>query len=618
MDTLLLVVVALLGAGAGAALMARRGRSGDRPVPPRADGSAAPAAQRVAPDAPAAPQAAPGDEDVSAPVPAAGPARARGAVAAVVRAPRIAPPDGTVTTLATLAAGAGPDASITVDVAATGPLVVRTPDGRVGGGLAAALLAAYGDRSVVRVAPPGRHDRTDASGALVGTAVHEPLRTLVAGLPGPLPRTDAVLLVEHAERHLRRGLDADALRSLAAQRALLVVLVVGPSPDGGAVDDLQQWLIGGAGGHTAGPLGLLGDADEPDEPLDVALAQIAGGAPLAIDVIEAVAHATAAGMLPEVPTDVVLRLAAGLAGGDPDAPVPPAALVAALAVVDEVVSGGDADRAPLRCGGSGPDGVPFTLVVDPVLVARCVPGVAELDGLLLGVILDGEVDDVESLAIARLLSGADDPRPALPVLDRLGAGTSVLRDEARLLRGVVCDRLGHDSALDDYLSVAAGSDRGLALHARFLAGGLLEASGDVDAARDCYEAVVASDHPVHAAMAAFNLAWLDERSGDPDRAADAYRAIASGGHPDAAPMAALNLATMLQRGKRFVEAESWFRTAVDSRHTDAAPMAAIALGLMLEKHQRPREAKALFRYAASTGHEEAAPAALRRLGAPRR
>lgn len=611
MDTLLLVVVALLGAGAGAALMARRGSASRRPVPPREDEvqASAPAAAPVA-------VLEPQPECQAEPVPT--PPLEPGTVAVVVRTSRPAPSDFAVTTLSALAADAEADATINVHPGAAGPLVVRTPDGRASEELAAALLAAHGDRSVVRVAPPGRHGRTDASGVLVGTAVHEPLRTLVAGLPGSLPLSDAVLLVEHAERHLRRGLDADALRSLAAQRVLLVVLAVGPSPDGGAVDDLQQWLLGGAGSGTTGQLGSSGDADAPDASLDAALAALVDGAPLAIDVIEAVAYAAAAGLLPEVPTGIVLRLAAGLAGGDPDAPVPPAALVAALAAVDAVVSGGDADRAPLWCGGSGSDGVPFTLAVDPVLVARCVAGVADLGGPLLGVLLDGGVDEVESLAIARLLSGAGDPRPALPVLDRIGQGTSVLRDEALLLRGVVCDRLGRASALDDYLFVAAGSDRALALHARFLAGGLLETSGDVDAARDCYEAVVASEHPVHAAMAAFNLAWLDERSGDLDRAADAYRAIASGGHLDAAPMAALNLATMLQRGKRFAEAESWFRAAVDSRHADAAPMAAISLGLMLEKRQRPREAKALFRYAASTGHEEAAPAALRRLGAPRR
>jgi hypothetical protein len=546
------------------------------------------------------------------------PAPAPAPIAAVVRAPRPAPPDVSVTTLAELAEGAEPDGSVTVDAAVTGPVVVRTADGRIDAGVAAALLEAHGDRDVVRVAPPGRHDRIDASGALVGTEVHEPMRALVAGLPRSLPRTDTVLLVEHAERHLRRGLDADALRSLAAQRGLDVVLVVGPSPDGGAVDDLLEWLLGVSGASATGVLGPSGDADAPDELLDAALAELADRAPLAIDVIEAVAHATAAGLLPEVPTGIVLRVAAGLAGGDVDAPVPPAALAAALLVVDEVASDADADRAPLRCGGSGPDGVPLTLAVDPVLVARCVAGVAELGGPLLGVLLDGEVDDVESLSVARLLSGADDPRHALPVLDRLGEGTTVLRDEALLLRGVVCDRLGRASALDDYLFVADAADGALALHARFLAGGLLEASGDVDAARGCYEAVVASEHPVHAAMAAFNLAWLDERSGDTERAADAYRALASGEHRDAGPMAALNLATMLQRAKRFAEAESWFRAAVDSRHADAAPMAAVALGLMLEKRQRPREAKALFRYAASTGHEEAAPAALRRLGAPRR
>lgn len=520
-----------------------------------------------------------------------------------------------------------------------GVLVVRGAAPAAAGELATWLLDAVGDRAIVRVTPPGRCDGDGGT-----TVVHAPLaartpasaaasaadRTSAEGLPAvlvaALDRAPAgtVVLVERAQDHLRRGLDADAVAALRSARPdVLLVVLVGTLPAGGAADDAEAWLLWLGGGAV---LGAGPDVDDRDDLLDEALAAVAERSAVAVDVIEAVAHAAAAGRLPEVPTRTVLRLAAGLAGGDVDAPVTPAALAEVLEAVaavgaDAVAPDGavGADGRVLRCGGSGPDGLPSTLAVDPLLVARCVPGVAELPPALLAVLLEGEADDVELLRVARVVAGCDDPRPAVPVLDRL-VEHATLGVEARLLRGVIRDRLGRPTAIDDYRTVAdtAGVDAGLATHARFLAAGLLEAGGDLEGASAGYRAVVSTEHPVHAPMAAFNLAWLAERTGDLDAAADAYRGLASGGHVDAAPMAALNLGSLLQRGKRFAEAESWYRQAVDSRHHDAGPMAAVALGLMLERRQRPREARTLFRYAASSGHEEAAPAALRRLGAPHR
>ena len=622
LPTLLLVVVAVaLGAVLGAALVGRRRPDAGPVVPP----SVLPSEPQVVPAVPADPEPEPDPEHepepdpepesepepVATPVP---PVRLR------PRPARDAPSASTSTSLGTLATphdedpgGAADDALVAAieEVAGGGLLVVSGEGSAATSALAALLGARLDDRDVVRIAPPGRHDRVDASGGVVGTAVHEPLRTVIEGAELAGAAQDAVLVIEHSERHLRRGLDPSTLDVLRrAHPDRIVVLVVGATADAGAIDDLEQWLRGLVvpGSRPLGP-----DAADDDPVLDAALAELADRSPTGVDIVEAVAHAQAAGRLADVPTSVVLRLAAGLAGGDPGAPVPPAALAGVLDAVEAIADG----SVLLRTGGTDRDGLPTTLATDARLVARCVTGVGELSGTLLAVLLD-DADDVELLAVARVLAAADDPRPALAALDRLVAAGGPLAVEARLVRGVVGDRLGRSDALDDYLAVAADGDRDLALHARFLAGGLLEAEGDITAARDAYETVVASEHPVHAPMAAFNLAWLDEREGDTDAATAAYRTLAAGSHPDAGPMAALNLASLLQRMKRFPESESWFRVAVDSKHPDAAPMAAVALGLMLEQRQRPREARTLFRYAASTGHEEAAPAALRRLGAPRR
>lgn len=539
-----------------------------------------------------------------------------------VRPPRVAPPAYERTTLRALVAGSSAAEGATDDATASagvaraiarsasgGTLIVEAVVPAATAQLAALLLANAGDRSVLRVAPPGRYDRIGARGQVDGTDVHEPFAALVAGLPGSVAGVDA-LLVEDAERHLHRGLDAAAIDALRRARPdLHVVLTLGPQPAVGAFDDALAWLRGlGDGRHRLGP-----SPEDPDPALDEALAALARDAPLAVDLIEAVGCAVAAGRLPQVPTAPVLRIAAALAGGDADAPVTPAALADVLRACEA----SDGAGTLLSAGGTQGDGPPTTLCVAPRLVARCAGGLAELPGALLGVLVEGDVDDVELLTLARVLAGADDPRPALPVLDRLAGRADRLGTEGRLLRGVVRDRLGRDDALADYRAVAEGSEHDLAMHATFLAGGVLEVDDEVGA-RDAYARVVSSNHPSHAPMAAFNLAWLEERRGDAERAVDAYRELAGGAHADAAPLAALNLAALLQRMKRFAEAESWYRSAVDSGHADAAPMAAVALGLMLERRQRPREARALFRYAASTGHEEAAPAALRRLGATRR
>lgn len=622
--TLLLVVAGVaVGAVIGAMVVARRRAPGTvdvrpsapRPQPPAAPEPVAPAPEPApGPASPPEPEPAPEPATEPEPQPAPASAPASRPVRLRPRPARPAPPAVTRTTLRALAADAVvPDDAALAAAAASlhdgGVLVVEGEAPSATPALAALLRDALGDRDVVRVAPPGRHDRTDARGVVVGTAVHEPMRDVVDGTVGE--DADAVLLVEHAERHLRRGLDPEALATLRHRTARRpVVLLLGATAGAGVIDDREQWLRGLAV-RGAAPLGP--DVADEDVVLDGALASLAERSPTGVDVVEAVAHAQAAGRLGEVPTSVVLRLAAGLAGGDPDAPVPPAALGTALEALDAL----DPDGDLLRVGGSDADGVPTTLATDARLVARCVPGVAELAAPLIAALLD-DADDVERLTLARVLAAADDPRPALPALDLLVEESPTLAMDARLVRGVIGDRSGRADALGDYLAVADGGDRDLALHARFLAGGLLEVEGDVAAARDAYDAVVASDHQVHGPMAAFNLAWLDERDGDVDAALDAYRTLAGGEHPDAGPMAALNLASLLQRMKRFPESESWYRVAVDSRHADAAPMAAVALGLMLERRQRPREARTLFRYAASTGHEEAAPAALRRLGAPRR
>ena len=561
-------------------------------------------------------------EQASAGQASAGQASAGQVRSVPVRPARTTPPP--IETLS-LSGLAGPDARPGADddaldsaigaVVSGGTLVVEMPAPGAVTELAVRLRQVLGDRRVLRLAPPGRHDHAGSRGRGLVTTVREPFADLVAALPRPVRDADAVLLVERAEQHLRRGLDPDALEQLRRTHpSLVVVLALDAGPDVAAVDGAGQWLRGLAGRTVL----LVGpDAEETDASLDGALAELARRSSLAIDVIEAVAHATAAGRLPDVPVGPVLRLASGLVGGDPAATASAAELADVLDAAEAAAEVAGPSRPLLRCGGTGEDGMPTTLSVDPLLVARCQPGVGELASTLVALLLEGEADDVELLGVARLLAAADDPRPALAALDRLITSGGRVGAEARLLRGVVGDRLGSTSALDDYHAVAEGTaDIGLALQARFLLGGLLEAMEDEAAARDAYAQVVASGHPVHAPMAAFNLAWLEERAGAVERAVAGYRTIAGGEHPEAAPMAALNLASLLQRAKRYAESESWFRLAVDSRHADVAPMAAVALGLMLERRQRPREARVLFRYAASSGHEEASPAALRRLGAP--
>jgi len=569
---------------------------------------------RVRPVVPS--QTVPEPQPVREPVTSSAPAPTPAAMPSpsVVRPPRVAPPAYERTTLRALAAGHAPDdgAAVAEAIVQSAPgdaLVIEAVAPAATSLLAELFLAHGGDRSLVRVAPPGRYDRVDREGRIDGTEVHEPFAALVAELPGAVAEVD-LLLVEHAQRHLHRGLDAAAIDALRGARPdLRLVLMLDPQPGVGAFDDALAWLRGlGGRPHPLGP-----SPEDPDPALDEALSALADDTPLAVDLIEAVSYAVAAGRLPQVPTAPVLRLAAALAGGDQDAPVAPAALEDVLRALDA----SDGAGTLLSAGGTQADGLPTTLSVAPRLAARCASGVSELPGALLGVLLDGDVDDVELLTLARVLAGADDPRPALPGLDRLAGRAGRPAVEGRLLRGVVRDRLGREDALVDYRAVADGPVHDLAMHAEFLAGGLLEVD-DEAGARDAYARVLASRHPSHAPMAAFNLAWLDERGGDVERAIDAYRELAAGTHTDAAPLAALNLASLLQRMKRFAEAESWYRSAVDSKHPDAAPMAAVALGLMLERRKRPREARTLFRYAASTGHEEAAAAALRRLGAPRR
>ena len=473
-----------------------------------------------------------------------------------------------------------------------------------------ALHATAGDLPVLGVPVPRRESADDAGRA--------PLRTLVAD-PAPLARAGrVVLVVEDAELHLRRGLDADALARLtaAAPSAVLILHVGACEHDASAIDDAGRWLDGlilDVGGDR------IAAAGRHDPELDLPLMAAVEDAPLLADLAEAAAYARAAGRLPDVPLGVVARVAAIIAGGSGDEPAAGWQLGTALAR--------DTSEPPLiRYSMLDRDGLPTTLRAPAALVARCVADPAVLTPQLLAVLLD-EADAVERLLVARRLAGGARPGLALPALDALVEGADgpdatptdlLLAAEARLVRGVARDRLGLATAADDYHAVATGGHGTLSAHGAFLLGGILETADDLAPARAAYRSCVAAADPVHSAMAAFNLAWLEERAGAVETAMEGYRTVATGEHRDAAPMAALNLATLLERRKRHAEAESWYRAAAEAGHPDASPMAALGLGLMLEGRQRPREARALFRQAASSGHAEAAPLALRRLGAPRR
>jgi len=469
------------------------------------------------------------------------------------------------------------------------------------------LHAHVGDVPVLGVPAPRR---ASAGGEGMDAAGREPLRALVLD-PSPVARAGrCVLLIEDAELHLRRGLDAPALARLsaAAPGAVIVLHVGACEHDASAVDDAGRWLdrlVLDVGGQRIAAAG----AHEPD--LDLPLMEAVGSVPLLADLAEAAAYARAAGRLPDVPLDVAARVAALIAGGTVEEPAPAWRLGVAIAA--------DTSEPPLlRFAALDGDGLPTTVRASSVLVARCVADPAVLTADLLAVLLDG-ADDVERLLVARRLAASERPGFALPVLDVLVDHRDVLlAAEARLVRGVARDRLGLATAADDYHAVATGRHGTLSAHGAFLLGGILETSDDLAPARAAYRSAIAAADPVHSAMAAFNLAWLEERAGDADAALAGYRTVAEGTHPDAAPMAALNLATLLERTKRFAECESWYRVAVDAQHPDASPMAALSLGLMLERRQRPREALVLFRLAAASGHAEAAPVALRRMGAPRR
>ncbi len=464
------------------------------------------------------------------------------------------------------------------------------------------LHGRLGDVAVLGVAAPRR------AGAEGGAL--EPLRALVRDASLLARAGRCVVVVESAELHLRRGLDAAALAELrrAAPAAVLLLVVGACEHDAASLDDAGRWLddlVLPVGGERIAAAG----AHDPD--LDVPLMVAVEDAPLLADLAEAAAYACAAGRLPDVPLGVAARIAALIAGGSTDEPAAAHQLGAAIAA--------DTTEPPLlHFGALDGEGLPTTVRASAVLVARCVADPAVLIADLLDVLLD-DADDVERLLVARRLTASVRPGLALPVLDAIAAHEDVvLAAEARLVRGVARDRLGLATAADDYHAVATGRHGTLSAHGAFLLGGILETSDDLAPARAAYRSAIAAADPVHSAMAAFNLAWLEERAGDTDAALAGYREVAEGAHRDAAPMAALNLATLLERSKRFAECESWYRAAIDAQHADVSPMAALSLGLLLERRQRPREALALFRQAAASGHTEAAPIALRRMGAPRR
>jgi len=498
------------------------------------------------------------------------------------------------------------------EVAHGGVMVLPGPTSTVLSAALTELHARLGDVTVFGVPAPRRaergRERLGREGR--GSAPIEPFRALALD-PSPLVHAGrCVVIVEDAQLHLRRGLDAGSLERLrgAAPQATVVLVVGACEHDASSLDDAGRWLedlILPVGGDRIAAAG----AHDPE--LDVPLLAAVEDAPLLADLAEAAAYACAAGRLPDVPLGVAARVAAIVAGGHPDEPAPDWRIGAALAA--------DTAEPPLLHFGALDDrGLPTTVRACAGLVARCIadPGVLTAD--LLAVLLE-EADDVERLLVARRLTASERPGLALPVLDALVEHHDVLlAAEARLVRGVARDRLGLATAADDYHAVGTGDHGTLTAHGAFLLGGILEMSDDLAPARAAYRSAIAAADPVHSPMAAFNLAWLEERAGDTDAALAGYRTVAEGEHRDAAPMAALNLATLLERAKRFAECESWYRAAIEAQHPDASPMAALSLGLMLERRQRPREALALFRRAAASGHAEAAPIALRRMGAPRR
>jgi hypothetical protein len=134
--------------------------------------------------------------------------------------------------------------------------------------------------------------------------------------PSPLARAGrCIVIVEDAELHLRRGLDAALLAHLraAAPQAVVVLQVGICEHDASLLDDAGRWLdglvldIGGERSVAAG-------RHEPD--LDLPLMVAVTDAPLLADLAEAAAYACAAGRLPDVPLPVAARVAALIAGGD--------------------------------------------------------------------------------------------------------------------------------------------------------------------------------------------------------------------------------------------------------------------------------------------------------------
>jgi len=606
----------LLGAAVGGAVVAAvlRRRAAQPSAPVLTDPGPQAEVETIAPPVAAAPEPEPEPEPAHAPepAPAAEPEPDPAPPAVPALRPRPHPTDPSlvgprpVVELADLGAltrDAAPAALTTADAERLAAALVAVADGGV--------LALPGpDRTVLHHALQGLHGRLGDVAVLgvpaprragAESGALEPLRALVHDA-SPLARAGrCVVVVESAELHLRRGLDAAALAELrrAAPAAVLLLVVGACEHDAASLDDAGRWLddlVLPVGGERIAAAG----AHDPE--LDVPLMAAVEDAPLLADLAEAAAYA---------PLGVAARIAALIAGGSADEPAAAHQLGAAIAA--------DTTEPPLlHFGVLDGEGLPTTVRASAVLVARCVADPAVLTADLLDVLLE-DADDVERLLVARRLTASVRPGLALPVLDALAAHDDVvLAAEARLVRGVARDRLGLATAADDYHAVATGRHGTLSAHGAFLLGGILETSDDLAPARAAYRSAIAAADPVHSAMAAFNLAWLEERAGDIDAALAGYRQVAEGAHRDAAPMAALNLATLLERSKRFAECESWYRAAIDAQHADVSPMAALSLGLLLERRQRPREALALFRQAAASGHTEAAPIALRRMGAPRR
>lgn len=481
-----------------------------------------------------------------------------------------------------------------------------------------ALSRNLGSRTVLVVATPrvdAAQRRTWPLPALA--AIAPTLRDEVGDAP--------VVWIDHADRHLGKGLTFEVLDQIVAAFPDCVVAM---SVDRGRLalpelvpDPVERWLRVASDPHELAP--ALTDAE-----VARAIDHLPGASPMRLRWLPAwiagvdrlrdryrdglsahpggaaIVHAAAtwvrAGLAPTIPADRLPKLVGG--------PMTPDRLDWATGEIGPGI-------AMLRPVTTQPDGQ--TVIgyrVDPAIAAEtAAAGRLEQDELRR--VLE-QVTPISALPVGRvaLVAGLDDVAREAFVLAARAADADA-RALATLHLGVLYERLDDpDRAADAYRrEIVLDHPVWGALGALHL-GGILEELGRSDEAVVAYERAIATDDPDVAPVAMLNLGWLYEQQRDGDRAERAYEGAVASGHDDAAPTAALNLGGVLEGQRRLREAEHRYRAAVDSGHADAAPMAAVRLGVLLQRLQRGKEARRLLEWVASTTHPEAAVEARVRLG----